>query len=135
MTAITSLLKLTGAKKKVLKYGEAGRYYYNKFQSSTRTSQQGHEQAGNRPAVVISNNFFNAKSNMTIVCPITNTDNKYPLHVPLDDRTRTRGVILCEHVRALDITARQYKIAEHLPKDILQEVINIVYSEIELLDD
>lgn len=53
----------------------------------------------------------------------------------LDDRTRTRGVILCEHVRALDITARQYKIAEHLPKDILQEVINIVYSEIELLDD
>ena len=97
--------------------------------------QQGHEQAGNRPAVVISNNFFNAKSNMTIVCPITNTNNKYPLHVPLDDRTRTKGVILCEHIRALDITARQYKIAEHLPEDILEEVINVVSSEIEMLDE
>ena len=97
--------------------------------------QQGHEQAENRPAVVISNDFFNVKSNMTIVCPITNTDNRYPLHIPLDDRTRTKGVILCEHVRALDIAARQYKVAERLPKDILQKVIDIVYSEIEIFDD
>jgi mRNA interferase MazF len=35
--------------------------------------QAGHEQAGYRPAVVISNNFFNNKTNLTIVCPITNT--------------------------------------------------------------
>lgn len=96
--------------------------------------QQGHEQAGKRPAVVVSNNFFNAKSNMTLVCPITNTNNNYPLHIPLDERTRTKGVILCEHIKALDITARQYKIVEHLPKDILQEVIDVIYSEIEILD-
>ena len=49
--------------------------------------QQGHEQAGKRLAVVVSNNFFNAKSNMTLVCPITNTNNSYPLHIPLDERT------------------------------------------------
>lgn len=96
--------------------------------------QQGHEQAGKRPAVVVSNNFFNAKSNMTLVCPITNINNNYPLHIPLDERTRTKGVILCEHIKALDITARQYKIVEHLPKDILQEVIDVIYSEIEILD-
>lgn len=96
--------------------------------------QQGHEQAGKRPAVVVSNNFFNAKSNMTLVCPITNTNNNYPLHIPLDEGTRTKGVILCEHIKALDITARQYKIVEHLPKDILQEVIDVIYSEIEILD-
>ena len=34
---------------------------------------KGHEQAGYRPAVVISNDFFNKKTNMTICCPITNT--------------------------------------------------------------
>lgn len=96
--------------------------------------QQGHEQAGKRPAVVVSNNFFNAKSNMTLVCPITNTNNNYPLHIPLDERTQTKGVILCEHIKALDITARQYKIVEHLPKDILQEVIDVIYSEIEILE-
>lgn len=97
--------------------------------------QQGHEQAGKRPAVVVSNNFFNAKSNMTLVCPITNTNNSYPLHIPLDERTRTKGVILCEHIKVLDITARQYKIVERLPIDILEEVIDIIYAEIEILND
>lgn len=38
----------------------------------------GHEQAGYRPAVVVSNNFFNKVTNMTIVCPITNTNKEYP---------------------------------------------------------
>lgn len=39
--------------------------------------QSGHEQAGYRPALVVSNDFFNKKTNMTIVCPITNTHNKF----------------------------------------------------------
>ena len=34
--------------------------------------QKGHEQAGYRPAVVISNGFFNKKTNLAILCPITN---------------------------------------------------------------
>lgn len=68
--------------------------------------QAGHEQAGYRPALVISNDFFNQKANVTIVCPITNTDNQFPLHVPLDSRTETTGVVLCEHVKALDLKAR-----------------------------
>ena len=93
--------------------------------------QSGHEQAGSRPAVVISNDFFNEKAKLAIVCPITNTDNNFPLHVKLDDRTKTTGFILCEHVKSLDIKSRTYKIVEALPKDILEDVINIVFSEIE----
>ena len=93
--------------------------------------QKGHEQAGYRPAVVISNNFFNQKTNLAIVCPITNTNNKFPLHVPLDKRTQTTGVVLCEHVKALDLNARAYTVTEHLPDDILTRIINIVFSEIE----
>ncbi len=50
--------------------------------------QAGHEQAGYRPAVDVSNNVFNRKTNLTIVCPITNTNNQFPLHIPLDERTR-----------------------------------------------
>ena len=65
--------------------------------------QAGHEQAGYRPAVVVSNDFFNMKTNLAIVCPITNTNNHFPLHVPLDGRTTTTGVILCEHIRTLDL--------------------------------
>lgn len=93
--------------------------------------QAGHEQAGYRPAVVISNNIFNEKTNLSIVCPITNTDNHFPLHIPLDDRTQTTGVILCEHIKALDLNSRTYQIIEYLPEDLLAQAIDIIYSEIE----
>lgn len=93
--------------------------------------QSGHEQAGYRPAVVISNNFFNQKTNLSIVCPITNTNNHFPLHIPLDERTKTTGVILCEHIKSLDLNSRTYQEIEELPKDILDRVIDVVYSEIE----
>ncbi len=96
--------------------------------------QSGHEQAGYRPAVVISNNIFNQKAKLAIVCPITNTNNHFPLHIPLDERTKTTGVILCEHIKALDLNSRSYQVVEKLPKDILENVIDIVYSEIEEIE-
>ena len=93
--------------------------------------QRGHEQAGYRPALIVSNNLFNQKTNLVIACPITNTDNKFPLHMPLDDRTETTGVILCEHVKTLDLNARGYKFVEKLPSDILSKVIDILYAQVE----
>ncbi|MBP1592114.1 MAG: type II toxin-antitoxin system PemK/MazF family toxin, partial [Oscillospiraceae bacterium] len=41
--------------------------------------QRGHEQAGYRPALVVSNDTFNTYAKLAIVCPITNTDNQFPL--------------------------------------------------------
>lgn len=96
--------------------------------------QAGHEQAGYRPAVVISNNIFNQKAKLAIVCPITNTNNHFPLHIPLDERTKTTGVILCEHIKSLDLNSRMFQEVENLPKDILEKVIDIVYSEIEQIE-
>lgn len=93
--------------------------------------QSGHEQAGYRPAVVVSNDIFIEKTNLTIVCPITNTNNYFPLHIPLDERTKTTGVILCEHIKALDLNNRKYQIVEKLPNDIITKVVNTVYAEIE----
>ncbi len=95
--------------------------------------QSGHEQAGYRPALVVSNDFFNEKTNLTIVCPITNTNNSFPLHIPLDSRTSTTGVILCEHIKALDLKARPYKFVERIPKDLLQQAVDIVFSEVEII--
>ena len=96
--------------------------------------QKDNEQAGYRPAVVISNNIFNEKSKLSIVCPITNTNNYFPLHVPLDNRTKTTGVILCEHIKSLDLNSRNYQEVEKLPNDLLQDVIDIVFSEIEQIE-
>jgi len=49
----------------------------------------GSEQAGYRPAVVISNNFVISKTNIITICPITTRQSKTALNVMLDDRTVT----------------------------------------------
>lgn len=97
--------------------------------------QKGHEQAGYRPAIVVSNNFYNSKSNIVWVCPITNTNNSFPLHVLLNGRTQTTGVILCEHIKALDISARGFKFVEAVPADVLKEVTEKLYAIIEPYDN
>lgn len=95
--------------------------------------RKGHEQAGFRPALVISNNEFMKRTKLAIVCPVTNTDNNFPLHVRLDGRTSTTGVILCEHIRTLDLSSRQHKVIEKVPEDILRTVTNIVFAEVEVI--
>ena len=92
----------------------------------------GHEQVGYRSAVVISNNIFNSRTNLLIVLPITNTNNSFPLHVELDDRTTTIGVVLCEHPKSIDKLAKKIIVVESLPKDILKRVLSLVRAEISI---
>jgi mRNA interferase MazF len=95
--------------------------------------QVGHEQAGYRPAVVISNHYaISRHSNVVYICPITNTTKPYPTHVPLDERTKTTGVVLCEHGKALDLMNRQFTFIEKCPMDILADVINRVKALIDI---
>jgi len=93
--------------------------------------QLGHEQKGKRPALVISNELFNKYSEMAIVCPITNTDKNHPLHLKLDKRTKTTGVILCDQIKTMDIKVRNLKYSEDLPVDLLENVLDIVFSLME----
>lgn len=93
--------------------------------------QAGHEQGGRRPALVISNSSFHHYTRMAIVCPVTNQVKDYPMHVKLDDRTRTTGEILCEHVKSLDLHARKAVYVESLPEDLLYEVLERVRLSIE----
>jgi mRNA interferase MazF len=90
--------------------------------------QAGFEQHGRRPALVISNNIFNRHCKMTLVCPITNTDKNHAFHVRLGDSMKTTGVVLCDQVRALDANARNAVFVEDAPKDILEEVVDLVSS-------
>jgi mRNA interferase MazF len=93
----------------------------------------GHEQAGKRPAVVVSNNTANRFLNTrAMVCPITNTNKGMPIQPALDERTETTGVILCDQAKILDVKARKAEYIEELPKDILKEVVDIIYSLIEV---
>jgi mRNA interferase MazF len=70
-----------------------------------------------------------------MVCPITNTNRGIPIQPVLDGRTKTTGVILCDQTKILDIEARGVEYIEKLPEDILREVIDIIYSLIEIEGD
>ena len=95
--------------------------------------QAGHEQMGRRPAVVITNQTYNRFSKMLMLCPITNTNKQHPFHIELDDRTKTTGVILCDQAKMLDVYARNAEFVEKIPDDKLAEVVDLVYSFIELV--
>jgi len=92
--------------------------------------QKGFEQQGRRPAVIVSNNFFNKLSSLALVCPISNTTSDFPLNVGLDERTKTKGSILCQHIKSLDLKKRNTSFVEKAPKDILEETLHIIHSEL-----
>jgi mRNA interferase MazF len=86
----------------------------------------GHEQSGYRPAVVVSNDFAILKTNVVYIAPVTNAVRHFPLHVKLDDRTKTTGEILCEQVKAVDLNTRQFTFVESLPGDLLERVLTCI---------
>ena len=88
--------------------------------------QSGHEQAGRRPGVVISNEQFFMRTKFAVVCPITNTNNKFPLHIPLDSRTKTTGVILTEHMKCLHVISRNIQFVEKMPEDLVEKTLAYV---------
>lgn len=90
--------------------------------------QQGHEQMGRRPALVLSNDVLNNHSSLILVCPITNTNKEHPFHISLDDRTETTGVILCDQAKMLDVRARNAQYKEKCPEDIWEEAKDMIMS-------
>jgi len=82
--------------------------------------------------LVVSNDIFNKFSKLAMVCPVTNTNKKYPFHIELDARTKTQGAILCAQARILDIAARNARYIEKAPDDVLSQVTELLVSFIEV---
>lgn len=89
----------------------------------------GHEEGKRRPAIIVSGNDALARIKpLAFVSPITSAMSKYPTHVGLDSQTKTRGTILCEQTKALDLEARNAGFIEVVPDEMLQEVLDIIHS-------
>jgi mRNA interferase MazF len=84
--------------------------------------QAGSEQAGRRPAVVISPEAYNGRVGLMICCPITNQQKGYPFEVALPDSVGVTGVILSDQVKSLDWRARQADFITALPDDVVEDV-------------
>jgi mRNA interferase MazF len=85
--------------------------------------QAGHEQAGRRPAVVLSPASYNRKSGLAIFCPITNRRKGYPFEVDVPEGLPFTGVILSDQVRSLDWSSRHAVKISTLSADTMDEVL------------
>ncbi len=89
----------------------------------TLNPQAGHEQAGRRPAVVISPRSYNDKTGLAILCPITNQVKGYPFEVLLPVGLPVTGAILSDQVKSLDWHARNAELMGILPAKTISEVL------------
>ena len=85
--------------------------------------QAGHEQAGRRPAVVVSPRSYNARVGLGLFCPITSEAKGYPFEVKIPEGLAVRGVVLSDQVKSLDWRARGAELAARLPAQTAAEVV------------
>jgi len=89
----------------------------------TLNPQAGHEQAGRRPAVVLSPEPYNARVGLALLCPVTNQVKGYPFEVLVPEGLPLSGAILADQVKSLDWRVRNAERICALPPKKISEVL------------
>lgn len=89
--------------------------------------QDGHEQKGIRPGLVLSSYEFNKFTKLAIVCTITNNLKEFPLHIKLNN-TKTTGVVMCEQIKSIDFIARKATFKEKIDFETYEKIIEVINS-------
>lgn len=87
--------------------------------------QAGHEQKGRRPGLVVSKNEFN-RCGLAMVCPITNTNRKFPFHVSVPAESSLTGFIMAEQVKSIDYQVRKIQFIERSSETVLGDVLSLI---------
>src|SRR5919112_3917395 len=82
----------------------------------------GREQAGRRPALILSPSVYNRRARLSVVCPITSRVKGYPFEVALPDGLAVGGVILVDHVRSVDWEVRRAELIDRAPSGVMDDV-------------
>lgn len=82
----------------------------------------GHEQAGRRPAIVLTPRAYHELAHKAVVCPITSRERGWPMEVKLPAGLPVSGVVLVDEIRSVDRDARHMKVAGAAPQDVLDEI-------------
>ena len=90
------------------------------------TPQVGREQAGRRPALVVSPFKYNRRVGLALVCPITTKVKGYPFEVAIPENLVVSGVVLADQVKSFDWRERNAEFACKAPPEITVEVITIL---------
>src|SRR2546426_11460448 len=86
--------------------------------------QVGHEQAGRRPALVLSHKYYNRRSKLGVFCPITTRQKGYTYEVPIPANLKVSGVILADQLKSLDWVARRAEFICVVPDDITESALS-----------
>jgi mRNA interferase MazF len=84
--------------------------------------QAGREQAGRRPALILSSRTYNAKSGLCVACPITNQVKGYPFEVDLPEGLPVQGAVLSDHVKSADWEMRKSEWIGRAPIEVVEQV-------------
>ena len=90
--------------------------------------QAGHEQAGNRPGIVLSPKAFNEATGFAAVCPITNTIRGWGYEVRLPEGLAFQGVILTDQIKNLDWQARNLRVRGQAPEEIVNDCLAKIHT-------
>lgn len=93
--------------------------------------QAGHEQAGHRPAVVISPSSYNRRVGLALCCPVTSQVKGYPFEVLLPPGLGVEGAILSDQIKCLDWRVRKARRIGNLPAEVLQETVGKILALVE----
>jgi len=85
--------------------------------------KEGHEKAGYRPYICLSNKIISDYANIAIFAPISNTKRKYPLYIPLQ-KTKTTGSVLLDQLVTIDYNARGFRFVETVSSGLLKQLLS-----------
>lgn len=85
--------------------------------------QAGHEQAGVRPAVVLSPQTYNERSSLIVVVPVTRQVKGYPFEVILPAGLPVSGAVLSDQIKSLDWRARDARFICSLPEATVSSIL------------
>ena len=90
--------------------------------------QAGHEQAGHRPALVLSPRIYNDMTGLALFCPVTTVAKGYPFEVTLPQGGAIFGAVLSDHIKSLDWRARQASPAGQTTPRVVEQVLGMVHT-------
>ncbi len=93
--------------------------------------QVGREQAGHRPALVLSANVYNGRVGLAIVCPITNQKRGYAFEIDIPEGVGVTGVVMADQAKSIDWQGRGATFRCRMPDVIVEEAFDRVVALIE----
>jgi mRNA interferase MazF len=94
--------------------------------------QEGSEQRGRRPALVLSPRIYNQRSRLCVLCPITNQAKAYPFEVAIPVGHRATGVVLADQVKSQSWDMRDAQLIGAAPAIVLARTRGLVKALLQI---